>query len=189
MSSARQVRIARAPAAHRAPDADVTTPAAPPPGIDAGPTLERRENAGATHRAHRLALLYAVGIFAVYAALVAAARVAPGGASAGSNAELLLVGILALVLALAGVLVALGTAPRAVEFGARATVVVGRFGRRYAFPERGRLKTTVLQRTPAGRWSPVALELVEVAGGSTRRSFLIDEGLLGPAEDPTGPRT
>jgi hypothetical protein len=123
-------------------------------------------------------VLYSAGIAVVYSVLALVARTGPAGGSAGTSTELLVVGVLAVLLAAVGVVVALGAAPRAVEVGDSETVVVGRFGRRYRFPGRGRLRTTVLQRIPAGLLSPVTLESVEIAGGSTRRSFLLDEQLL-----------
>jgi hypothetical protein len=160
---------------------------AAPQGAPGGPS-ERRRNVAATRRAVRLASLYAVGIAAVYAALVVAARAGPPAGSAGSTGALTVVGGVAVLMIGVGVVVALGAAPRYVELDERETVVVGRFGRRYRFPGRERLKPVVLRRFPAGWLSPIALESVEIGGGTTRRSFLLDEGLLGPgAGEPTVP--
>ena len=163
----------------------VTVPAAAPAPGAGRPLPERRENVGARRRAIRLSLLYGIGLAAVYAALVASAQTAPSGGSAGSSEDLLLAGLLAAALAAAGALVALGAAPRAVVVGEDVTVVIGRFGHRYRYPGRARLRTTVLQRVPAGLLSPVPLESVELAGGSSRRAFLIEEGLLEPGPEPS----
>ena len=178
------MRIAR-PARSR-PAAAAGVPVAPsrPVPVVASPPAEVRANSGATRRAVRLSLLYAVGIGAVYAGLVGLARSSTSGASAGGTAELGWVGLLALAVAAAGVVVALGAVPRAVELGEEATIVVGRFGRRYRYPGRAHLRTTVLQRSPAGVLSPVTLESVEIAGGTARRSFLLDERLLEPVNGP-----
>jgi hypothetical protein len=192
MHDARPVRLARkgsSGAPHQVRPATRPVVAPTPRG---GPPTDRRVNRAATQRAIRLSVLYALGIAAVYALLVGIALEGPTGSSAGTAGDLLFAGLLALVLAAIGVLVSLGTAPRAVELGDAETVVVGRFGRRYHFPARDRLHTTVLQRFPAGLLSPVTLESVEIAGGTTRRSFLLDEGLLElsavPAFAGEGPR-
>lgn len=129
-------------------------------------------------------MLYVAGVVAVYAVLAAAAEAGPVGGAQGTTTDLLLAGLAAVVLGLAGVLVSLGAAPRSVELGEHETVVVGRFGHRYRFPGRAELTTTVLRRLPASLLSPVALETVEISGGTSRRTFLLEEGLL-----QGGPRT
>jgi len=169
--AARSVRIVRARATPAAP----TQPPPPPSGRGAP---ERRANRAATRRAIRLSALYSVGIAAVYALLVGIARSGPTGGSAGGSEDLLAAGLLAVVLGVVGVVVSLGAAPRAVELSDRKTIVVGRFGRRYAFPGRDQLRTVVVQRFPAGLLSPIPLESLEFLGGSSRRTFLLDEGLL-----------
>lgn len=191
MSDARPVRLARKGGSGSPHPVRLATPiVAPPPS--AGPPTDRRANRAATQRAIRLSVLYALGIAAVYALLVGIARAGPTGTSVGTSADLLFAGLLALVLAAIGVIVSLDAAPRAVELGDAETVVVGRFGRRYHYPGRDRLRSTVLQRFPSGLLSPVALESVEIAGGSARRSFLLDERLLElsavPAEVGDGPQ-
>ncbi len=147
---------------------------------------ELRRNRAATGRAVRLATLYAVGIAVVYVALAIAALAGPAGGSSGSTYALLVVGALAVPVAVAGVLFTLGAAPRSVELGDAETVVVGRFGRRYRFPGREQLRPVVLRRFPAGWLAPIAVESVELGGGSTRRSFLLDEGLLAPERPDEG---
>jgi hypothetical protein len=179
---ARPVRLARPGGA---PPRPVQVPRGA--GAGAGPATgprdgtQRRPNVGATRRAIRLSLLFVAGIVVVYAALVALARAGPYAGSSGTAAELEIVGSAAVLIGAIGIVAALGTAPRAVELGDRATVVVGRFGRRYRFPGPGELRVTVLQRFPAGPLTPVPLVSVELAGGSSRRSFLLEEHLLDPA--------
>jgi hypothetical protein len=141
--------------------------------------VDRRENRAATGRAIRLSVLFAVAVAAVYGMLVGVAEAGPTGGSPGTTGDLLLAGALAVGLGAVGVVVSLGAAPRAVEVGDEVTVVVGRFGRRYRFPGRAQLRATVLQRYPAGLLAPVAIESIEIGGGTSRRSFLLDEGLLG----------
>jgi hypothetical protein len=131
-----------------------------------------------------LSILFVVAVVAVYGLLVGVAEAGPTGGSAGTAQDLLLAGALAVVLGAVGVVVSLGAAPRAVEISEDATVVVGRFGRRYRFPRPAQLRTTVLARYPAGLLAPVAVESVEIAGGSSRRSFLLDEGILTVREAP-----
>jgi len=150
-----------------------------------GPTAEVRLNVGATRRAVTLSVVFVFGIAGVYALLVALTFAGPAAGSAGAFQGLLLSGVVAVLVASVGALVSLGSAPRAVELGEEATVVVGRFGRRYAFPGRSQLRSTVVRRFRPGLGSPVPLESVEIAGGMSRRSFLIDEGLLASAgNDP-----
>jgi len=181
MSVARPVRVARDGTAGRtrvvrvAPPRPVEAPTGPP-----GP-VEERENHGASLRAWRLSLAYAVGIGAVFAALALSARLGPAGGGPGTLLEVEIAGLLAAALIAVGVVVALGAAPRCVQLGPSETVVVGRFGHRYRFPALDRLQVTVLQRHPKDLFSPVPLESVEIGGGSTRRAFLIDAGLLGPS--------
>ena len=148
------------------------------PEVDLLP--ESRPNVAACRRAVRLAMLYAVGITAVYAALIVGAFAGPSAGSAGSTEALVVLGLVAVVLVAGGVVFALGAAPRRVELGTGATVIVGRFGRRYRFPGRDALRPVVLRRFPAGWLTPAPVESVEIAGGSSRRSFLLDEGLLDP---------
>jgi hypothetical protein len=109
------------------------------------------------------------------------------GGSAGLDGELALAGGLAAALVAVGTVFALGATPRAVEFRAGSTVVVGRFGRRYRFPPATELRRTVLQRVPSGLLATVAIETVEIAGGSTRRSFVLEEHLLDPPGTRPGP--
>jgi len=184
LSVARPVRVARsAPTSAPRPVPVATASRSPPAGT--GAPVERRENTAATARAVRLSVLFATGIGAVYAALVLVASFGPSAGSSGSSQALLLVGVLAVVVATAGVVVALGAAPRAVELGSDATVIIGRFGRRYYYPGGASLRVMVLQKVPVGWLTPAPLESVEVAGGSARRSFLLEEGLLEPAADRT----
>jgi len=179
------VRIARAPTDRRpAPAEPSAEPAAAPP-TSVGPPAEVRLNTGATRRAVRLSVVFVLGIAGVYALLVALTFAGPAAGSAGASQGLLWSGVAAVLVAVAGAVVSLGSAPRAVELGEGSTVVVGRFGHRYAFPGRYQLRTTVLRRFRAGPMSPVPMESVEIAGGTSRRSFLIDEGLLATAgHDP-----
>lgn len=142
---------------------------------------ERRPNVGATRRAIRLCLLFVGGIVLVYAALVALARAGPYAGSTGIVGELEIVGAAAVVVGAIGIVAALGTAPREIQLGDRVTVVVGRFGRRYRFPGRDELRVLVLQRFSTGPLTPVPLVSVELAGGSSRRTFLVEEHLLDPA--------
>ncbi len=151
-----------------------------------GASAARRANVGATRRAVRLALLFSTGIVLVYAALFAVARAGPYSGSAALGGELGIVAGAAILIGAAGVVAALGSAPRRVEIGERATIVVGRFGRRYRYPGRSQLRVVVLQRFPIGPLTPVPLASVEIRGGSSRRSFLVEEQLFGPTDPPEG---
>lgn len=185
MSAARPVRVAKdGGGAGRTRVVRIAPRPAPDPGPTGG-AVETRENRGASTRARRLAVLYAVAILAVFGALAVAAGMGPAGSGAGTAVAVELVGAVAGLLLVVGVVVSLGSAPRRVVLGPSETVVVGRFGRTYRFPGRDELRVTVLQRVAPGWLSRSALESVELTGGTTRRSFLVDEGLFarGPAGD------
>ena len=185
MSAARPVRVARAGASARQRVVRVAAPRPSPPPAKPS-AVETRENVGATRRAWRLSIAYAVGIAAVFTALAVSARLGPAGTGAGTTVEVELSGLVAGLLIVAGVLVSLGAAPRRVLLGPVETVVVGRFGRAYRFPAREALTVTVLQRHGGGIFSRDRLQTVELSGGSSRRSFLLDEGLLA-AHDAAAP--
>jgi hypothetical protein len=187
MSVARPVRVARSPGAGRERPVRLPVGRAGPAGTPTREVVERRPNAGATRRVVRLSLAFLVGIAAVYGGLFALDWASPFAGSPGSSQGLLLAGVLAAAVAAIGVVLTLGAAPRAVEFSAGVTVVVGRFGRRYRFPGRDRLTTIVRRRLPSGLLSPVSLEVVELSGGSSRRSFLVDEGLFAAPEPAAQP--
>jgi hypothetical protein len=153
-------------------------PATAGPPLEVAEPRERRENVGATRRGVRLAVVFVAAIAGVYGLLVALARSGPSAGSIGVTAALELAAALAVVVGAVGTLVPIVAAPRAVELGERMTIVVGRFGRRYRFPGRDRLTVTVLQRFGRGPLAPVPLVSVEILGGSTRRSFLVDASLF-----------
>jgi len=181
---ARPVRVARRPQAPVRPGSRAPPRAVAPPTetIGTGSVLVRRPNRAATLRAIRLSVLFSAAIAALYGGLVALAETGPTAGSSGLDGSLELAGAAAALIAALGVLFSLGAAPRAVELGDDATVVVGRFGRRYVFPPWPELRTTVVQRVGAGLLASVPLESVEISGGSTRRTFLLDEHLLDPPE-------
>lgn len=151
-----------------------------------GTPVERRPNTAASSRAIRLTLLYLLGVLAVYGILALLANAAPSAGSAGTGTELVGFALIAVILGAAGTLYSLGAAPRAVEIGTEETVVIGRFGRRYRFPRVGGLQVTVLRRFPPGFLNAVVVESVEISGGTSRRSFLLDEDLLRPDGRPSG---
>jgi len=178
VASARAVRVTRPRDGGSARPVRVATlprePSTPAPN-------DLRENRGASRRAIRLSIVYAVAIAGVYGVLATLALTGPAGSGSGTADDLLYLGAIAVAVGALGVVVALAAAPRAVAVGDRETVVLGRFGGRYRYPGRAALRVTVLQRTPAGLLSPVPLELVELAGGTARRTFLLDEHLLDPS--------
>ena len=188
MSAARPVRLPRTSSetSTRAVRLPARTPRTEPPPVLA--PAELRPNVGATRRAVRLTSLFAVAVAAVFAALALTARTGPNGASGPTVPLLELVAGVAVAVVVAGALFAFGAAPKAVGVGEEVTIVVGRFGRRYRYPGRARLRTVVLQRLPVGLLTPVPLESVEIAGGTHRRSFLVDEGLLPSTDGPETPR-
>lgn len=141
-------------------------------------TLERRENHAGTQRATRIAVLFVVGIAVLFTALTLYARAAPGGTSPGAGQEVDIFGLLGAAIALAGAILALASAPRAIEVGAAETVVVGRFGRRRRFPTLGGLSVRLVRRYPSGILSDQEVDAVEVSGGTQRATYFLEEGLL-----------
>jgi hypothetical protein len=186
MSAARPVRIPQRPSPSEARGGGRLDGPEAMPAAGATPA-EHRPNAGASRRAWRLALLFVVAVAAVYGLLADLARVGPAGGSGGALTDLGVVGIVAAAVACAGAVVALGAAPREVILSEAETVVVGRFGRRYVFPGRAQLRAVVLRRTPAGWLSPNAIETVEIYGGSSRRTFALDEGIVATTGRPSEP--
>ncbi len=143
-----------------------------------------RANRAGTQRAVRLAVLYAVGLAVLYGLLVLLDRSAPGGGGSGATAGLELFSAIAALLGAGGVLFALSQAPRGVEIGETATVVVGRWARRRSFPPLAAAGAHLVRRFPASFLSDAPVVVVELTSLSGRRStFLLEEGLL-PAAEP-----
>ncbi len=178
MSSARPVRVARAPGS-----VDPVPRSRSPESSE--PKVPFRPNRGATTRGLRLSLLYGVGIAAVYAFLVALTRSSSTGGTSGATYELELAGLLAAVLGVGGALLVVSSTPRGVLLGEEEVVIVGRFGGRHPFPRGARLRRRVVQRFPPGILSPVAIESIELSGWSRRKTFLLDAELIpaDPVED------
>jgi hypothetical protein len=87
--------------------------------------------------------------------------------------------IFAALLAVAGVLIALGAAPRALEVSPTAVVVEGRWGRRRSFPPLDALRVEVVRRYPAGFLSGDPVESVEIGDGRRgRRTYQLGVGLI-----------
>ena len=185
--AARPIRLSRAPTRAGAPTAPADRPVdpAPPPAATGSPAPERRENRAATRRARRLALLFVVGIAVLFLAFALAERTSATGGSPGALFDLWLTGGIALLVALAGAVLTLTSAPTAVELSADAIVVVGVFGGRRRFGSAPNRSIRTLRRMPVGWLTPGAIESVEIAAGGVRRTYLMDEGLLAPlAERP-----
>jgi hypothetical protein len=180
-SGSRPVRIPRSgPGRARA----VRVPAAAPrpAPVAPGTPLDRRVNRGGTRRVQRLALLFVIGIAVLFGALALYATSMPGGRSPGSEEAIETFAGIGLVIAAAGALLTLASAPRAVEFGERATVVVGRFGRRHGFPPRGELSVQLIRRYPPDFLSDSEVDVVEVLGGAGKATFYLERGILEPTE-------
>ncbi len=190
MSSSRPVRIARVPV--RATERAIRLPVARPgaPAVPTAPApFEVRENRAGTQRANRLTILYAAGLLGLYAALAVYAETAPGGSTSGGTYGLELFAAVAVLLVLAGAVLAFSSSPRRVELRPDATVFVGRFGGRLTLGARRDLDVRVVRRFPPGFLTPSVVEHVEIApkGTGRRRSFLLDEHLLDLAAPPAAP--
>lgn len=172
MSSGRAVRI---------PRSGPPSPGAPAPG----PVL-RKVNGAGTQRAFRLSILYVVVLGVLYAVLASLEETGPGAGSSGAATDLIVITVLAIGLAVGGVVFALSQAPRAVEFEPNATVVVGRWGRRRPFPALASLAVREVRQYPAGLLSSAPVVAVELRGERGRpTTMMLEKGILEP---PTGSR-
>jgi hypothetical protein len=179
MSETRAVRIPRA----RLPSPAPPPVARPPVPIEEIPVVERRANRGGVQRAQRLAVGYVAVLFIVYAGFAVYDRSTPSGATAGSASNLLLFGVVALILALSGVVLSMISAPRAVELSTRATRILGSLGLNQRFPPIASVHVRIVRRYPAGFLSSVPTVSAELTAGALRRTYLLEEGLLTPNRD------
>jgi hypothetical protein len=168
MQSPRAVRIPRA-----GPPRPEAAPApAPAPGTF-------RPNRAGTQRATRLSVLFLVVLAALYVGFVLVQRGAVGATSPGGRFDLYFFTAITAAVAVVGVVVAIGQAPRGIEVTAAATVVVGRFGTRSAFPALGTFPIRQVRsyRTAFLSSTPVAVyELAPARGAS--RTLLIEQGIF-----------
>ena len=174
MSGGRVVRIAKGPAA-----------ASSAPLPDRSELSVWHPNRAGTQRAVRLTLLYVVFLAVLYGVFLGLDRTAPGGGSAGASAGLWGFSLVALVLGVGGALFALSQAPRGVEVGPTATVVVGRWGLRRAFPPVGQLAIREVRHHPAGILSSAPVVAVELTSSRGRRiTCFLEQGILAPTTPP-----
>ena len=141
--------------------------------------LERRPNVAGTRRAVRLSLVFGVALGIVFLVLAALGRSEPRGTSAGAGFDLLVLGVAGLAVAVGGIVLSLHSAPRRVEVGPTAIVVVGRWGRRTEWAPPGQLKCRLARRYPPSLLSgePVALMELRLPGRPSR-TYLVAEGLF-----------
>ncbi len=175
-SASRAVRIPRA-AAREGPGVRPTAAPGPIAPGDSAP-VNRRPNRAGTRRAVRLSSLFVLGVAALFTAFALYARTVPGGDSPGALQALEIFAAFAVAIAVGGAVLALASAPRAVEFRPRGTVVIGRFGRRRVFPGVSELTVRLVRRYPSGFLSEGAVDAVEVVGGRARGTYLLEEGIL-----------
>jgi len=148
----------------------------------------RRSNLAGTQRVVRLSAVYLIVLAALYTAFSLYSRSSPAGSTAGAQAALLEFGLVALALAVAGTLLTLTPAPRAIEAIPEGFVVVGRWGQRTEWSPLDQVIVRLVRRYPPGLLSEEAVDSVEVSGGRVRRrSYLVQEGLL--PETPLGRTT
>ena len=169
------MRIPRPPA----PDAarPVRTPVLRPSVEKAASVpVERRTNQGGTRRVVRLSVLFWVALGGLYGGFLAAA-VQSSRQGFGAGALEVFSGV-ALALAVAGGLLTLSPAPRAVEVSPDSIVVVGRWGTRTEWAPRESVGVRIVRRYPAGWLSPVALESIELVGLGRRSTYLVEAGTV-----------
>ena len=175
MSEPRAVRIPRSRPGASAPQ-DHPLPRVRAKGA---PVTDLKPNRAGTQRVVRLTVVFLVVLTGLYAGFAIYARSSPGGASPGAQSALVEITILAMGLALAGTILTLNPAPRAVGALPDGFVVVGRWGRRTEWTPLDAVTIHRIRRYPAGFLSGDEVDSVEVFGGRRRRrSYLIEAGLL-----------
>lgn len=125
-------------------------------------------------------MLYVAALLAGYAGFAAYDRTTQTGTTPGATSALLLFGAFALALALAGALVALVSAPRAIEIAPDRITIVGFLRTRRRFPGLGSTTVRILHRYPEGFLGSVPVVSAELSGGAYRRTYLLEEGILAP---------
>jgi hypothetical protein len=169
----RAVRIPRSTAPH----AVRVATEAPPRPRSAAPG--RRENVAGNQRAVRTTLVFLLALALLYLAFVVYGRSSPGGRTPGAEEALLLFAGFAAAIGVAGAVLALTPAPRAVEVSEDRLVVIGRWGRRTEWPPIPQVTRRVVRRYPGGFLSSGNVESVEVwASGRRPRTYLVEEGLF-----------
>lgn len=152
-------------------------------------TLERRPNVGGTQRAMRLAIVFVVTLAILYTGFVLYDRSAPGGTAPPQTNGLLEFTGFFLAIAAGGTVLSLTSAPRALEVEPHRVVIVGRWGRRRAFPCLDLLSVHVVHRYPVSWLAGSPVDLVEVWGEDTpRRSYLVETDLFQGANTPSAGR-
>ncbi|MGI0070778.1 MAG: hypothetical protein ACRECT_01695 [Thermoplasmata archaeon] len=186
MASPRAIRIPRVRPGAPAPDVPPPEePGSPPPR-----RVERRRNQAGLERAHRVAAIYLGALAVLYVGFLLLDRSAPGGTSPAVAMGMLYFTAIAAALGVAGAVVALSPAPRAIEQGADELVVVEWWGHRRTFSPLGALQVSVVQRYPSVLLSSRPVEAVEIgttAGG--RRTYHLEAGLISERRPETRPLT
>ncbi len=185
MSGPRAVRIPRAGTAGSA-----TGPRSPESGpLPASIPLDRVPNRAGTQRVVRLTALYLIALAALYLAFALYARSAPGGTSSAGQIELLEFTIVALAIGVAGAILTLTPAPRAILRRVDGFTVVGRWGRATEWTPLREITVRRVRRYPAGFLSEAPVESLEVSGAGHRaHSYLLEAGIVAetsPARPPS----
>jgi len=164
MATSRPVRIARTPL--------------PEAGAPRVPT-DLRANVAGSQRVVRVTLVYLIVLVALFLAFLLYDRSVPGGtASPAGNGEWVFAGIFVLF-AIAGSVLTLHPAPRAVEVTPDHLTVFGRWGGHRILPPIGSLSTRVVRRYPSGFLCDAPVEQVELWGrGAPLRTYLVEEGVF-----------
>jgi hypothetical protein len=138
-------------------------------------------------RAYRLFLFFVGSTLLLLLILILLVVTSPTSGVRDNPVDYGLFAAIGLVLIVASYALAMLPAPRAVVRSGEDILVIERTGRvRRLRSDPARLRPLVLRRYPAGPLQDGPVVLVEVALPSgSRRAYLVDEGLLGPAT-PSG---
>lgn len=153
-------------------------PRPPAPEVTTGP-VEVRKNAAGFQRAFRLGTIYLVALVVLYVAFLLLDRSSPGGTSPAAQMGDLYFTAIATVLGFGGVVLALSSAPRAIELRPDSLVVVAWWGRRREFPPLSGLRVTVVRRFPSGFLSSTTVEVIQLDDRKgNHRTYHVEEGLI-----------
>ncbi len=180
MGAPRAVRIPRAGARGAASESAGIGPRPVPSSIPA----DKLRNRAGTQRVVRLTAIYLIALAALYLGFALYARTAPGGSGPAGRIELLEFSLVAAAIGVAGAVLTLSPAPRAIVPRADGFVVVGRWGRSVEWAPLRDVTVRRVRRYPVGLLSEGPVESLEVSGvGHRARTYLLEAGLV--PETPT----
>jgi hypothetical protein len=188
MATPRAIRIPRptSDSSRDSPPPSALAPRTPAPERTTGP-VELRKNVAGFQRAFRLGTIYLIALVVLYVAFLLLDRSSPGGTSPAAEMGALYFTGIATLLAFGGVVLALNSAPRAIEVRPDSVVVIAWWGRRREFPPLSDLRVSVVRRFPSSFLSATPVEVIQLGDRKGHfRTYHVEEGLI-PEHVPDRP--